>query len=76
MAEDKEKSLTDETLPQEPEEKSDGWDWDAAVPQTDTTNITFDDLQETELKIETEPAEKEDEEKKNHLYLMKEFIFH
>ena len=63
MAEDKEKSLTDETLPQEPEEKSDGWDWDAAVPQTDTTNITFDDLQETELKIETEPAEKEDEEK-------------
>ena len=46
MAEDKEKSLTDETLPQEPEEKSDGWDWDAAVPQTDTTNITFDDLQE------------------------------
>ena len=63
LAEDKEKSLTDETLPQEPEEKSDGWDWDAAVPQTDTTNITFDDLQETELKIETEPAEKEDEEK-------------
>ena len=63
MAEDKEKSLTDETLPQEPEEKSDGWDWDAAVPQTDTTNITFDDLQETELKIEAEPAEKEDEEK-------------
>lgn len=63
LAEDKEKSLTDETLPQEPEEKSDGWDWDAAVPQTDTTNITFDDLQETELKIEAEPAEKEDEEK-------------
>ena len=63
LAEDKEKSLTDETLPQEPEEKSDGWDWDAAVPQTDTTNITFDDLQETELKIETEPAEKEDEKK-------------
>ena len=57
MAEDKEKSLTDETLPKEPEETSASWDWDAAVPQTDTSNITLDDLQETEEKVVEQPAE-------------------
>ncbi len=64
MAEDKEKSLTDETLPKEPEEASAGWDWDAAVPQTDTSNITLDDLQETEEVAETdeEPEDNNAEE--------------
>ena len=57
MAEDKEKSLTDETLPKEPEETSASWDWDAAVPQTDTSNITLDDLQETEEKVVAPPTE-------------------
>lgn len=61
MAEDKEKSLTDETLPKEPEETSASWDWDAAVPQTDTSNITLDDLQETEEKVVEQPAEEPEE---------------
>ena len=61
MAEDKEKSLTDETLPKEPEETSASWDWDAAVPQTDTSNITLDDLQETEEKVVEQPAEELEE---------------
>lgn len=60
LAEDKEKSLTDETLPKESEENSAGWDWDAAVPQTDTSNITLDDLQETEESV-GEPAEENEE---------------
>lgn len=59
MAEDKGKKLTDEVLPNEPEEKSEDWDWDAAVPQTDTSNISFDDLQTAEV----QPAEPVDEEK-------------
>ncbi len=63
MAEDKEKSLTDETLPKESEETSASWDWDATVPQTDTSNITFDDLQETEGKAIEQPAEKTEEKK-------------
>lgn len=60
MAEDKEKSLTDETLPKESTEDPAGWDWDAAVPQTDTSNITLDELQETEDKV-AEPAEEAEE---------------
>ncbi len=60
LAEEKEKSLTDETLPEKPEEASADWDWDAAVPQTDTSNITLDDLQETEEKV-IEPAEEAEE---------------
>ena len=60
LAEEKEKSLTDETLPKKPEEASADWDWDAAVPQTDTSNITLDDLQETEEKV-IEPAEEAEE---------------
>jgi len=63
LAEDKEKSLTDETLPKEPEEKKEGWDWDAAVPQTDTSNISFDDLQTAEVNLsESVEEEKADQE--------------
>lgn len=65
MAEDKEKSMTDETLPKEPEEKKEGWDWDAAVPQTDTSNISFDDLQTAEVNLsESVEEEKAEDEKK------------
>lgn len=69
MAEDKEKSLTGETLPTEPEGTSKDWDWDAAVPQTDTGNITLDDLQVTEEapveSIEEEKEENAKEESEN-----------
>ena len=65
MADDKERELPDETLPKEPEEKSDGWDWDAAVPQTDTSNISFDELQTAEVKFsETAPEEAAEPEEK------------
>lgn len=72
MAEERDKSLTDETLPKEPgetpeqetesasEQTSNGWDWDAAVPQTDTSNITFDDLQDTASEPVPERSEEED----------------
>ena len=66
MAEDKEKSLTDENLPQKPEEASADWDWDAAVPQTDTSNITLDDLQASETaETEEAPTEPVQEEEPN-----------
>lgn len=72
MAEDKDKSLEDETLSNKPDNTSDDWDWDAAVPQTDTANITFDDLHTVEEQkndsVEEEKVEQTDEkteEKKN-----------
>lgn len=45
MAEENKEILNDDTLPKEPEKTDEAWDWDAAVPQTDTSNIALDDLQ-------------------------------
>lgn len=63
MAEEKKDTLNEEGLPKEPENKTNSWDWDASVPQTDTSNITFDDLQvsETEPTAENKTAPVETE---------------
>lgn len=61
MAEEKKDALNEESLPKEPENKAESWDWDASVPQTDTDNITFDELQVSEAEnstsVETEVTE-------------------
>lgn len=58
MAEEKKEQLNNEALPKEPENKPEAWDWDAAVPQTDTSNIALDDLQ---AEAKTNEADKTDE---------------
>lgn len=64
MAEEKKEPLNDEALPKEPENKPEDWDWDAAVPQTDTSNIVLDDLQ-TEVKTDESAEPEADEENHN-----------